>query len=85
MISCRRIIMSFELASSQFKRNSRTVAHLQKDTKFATLTIGKLRNNRNAESTFVPRLYEDKWFFSDIKEEFIRASLSVFYYVSGKN
>jgi len=45
---------------------------LQKDTKFARLTIGNIRNNRNSETTFAPRSYEDKWFFFDMKEEFIR-------------
>src|ERR1700722_14162213 len=52
---------------------------LQKDAKFARLTIGNLRDNRNSETTFTPRLYEDKWFFFDIKVEFIRAGSSVFY------
>jgi hypothetical protein len=72
--------MSSELAFGQFLRDSglgsarlgRLSNILQKDAKFATLTIGNLRNNRNSESTFSPRFYEGKWFFFDTKEEFIR-------------
>ncbi len=46
--------------------------YLQNELKFAILTIGNLRNKSNSEYTDISLFYEDRWFFSDIKEEFIR-------------
>jgi hypothetical protein len=59
--------------------------YLQNELKFAILTIGNLRNKTISEYTDISLFYEDKLFFPDIKEEFIRDSFSSFYEFSGKN
>jgi hypothetical protein len=59
--------------------------YLQNELKFAILTIGNLRNKTISEYTDISLFYEDKWFFPDIKEEFIRDNFSSFYEASGKN
>src|ERR1700733_698015 len=68
---------------------------LQNELKFAILTIGNLRDNRISEYTgsgfpptlsgFPLALYEGKWFFPELKEEFIRGGQSSFYERTGKN
>ena len=57
---------------------------LQKDAKFATLTIGNLRKNPIAEYTKQTHSYEDKWFFYDNDPEFIQEKNRCFTILSVK-